>query len=94
MHIEVAGNTIEVTVSLPGAEEITVILRDANDTHQSEKGTEVLTKINFNITFFIVQGSFGSVVFTDLPSGLTKVRAVGRGADGTEYSSEWYEVTV
>ena len=34
-------------------------------------------------------------MFTDFPPGLTKVRAVGRGADETEYiSSEWYKVTV
>ena len=33
-------------------------------------------------------------MFTDLPPGLTKVRAVGRGADEMEYSSEWYKVTM
>ena len=33
-------------------------------------------------------------MFTDVPSGPTRVRAVGRGADRKKQESEWYIVTV
>ena len=42
--IEVVGNTVEVTVRLPGSEKITVVLRDINENRQSKQGTELLTK--------------------------------------------------
>ena len=42
--IEVIGSTVEVTVRLPGAKDIRVILRDINENRQSEQGTELLTK--------------------------------------------------
>lgn len=42
----------------------------------------------------LVVGPFGRVVFTDVPSGSTRVRAVGRGADRKKHESEWYTVTV
>ena len=41
-----------------------------------------------------MSGSFGSVVFTDVPSGPTRVRAVGRGADRKKQLSEWHTFTV
>lgn len=36
--IDVVGNTVEVTVELPGADEITVIVRDANNKRWSKHG--------------------------------------------------------
>ena len=46
------------------------------------------------ITMLTVLGSFGSAVFTDLPAGPTRVRAIGRGADRMKQTSEWFTVTV
>lgn len=36
--VHVVGNTVEVTVELPGADQITVILRDANDKRWTKHG--------------------------------------------------------
>ena len=41
-----------------------------------------------------VLGSFGSVVFTGLPAGPTRVKAIGKGADRIKQTSEWFTVTV
>lgn len=42
----------------------------------------------------IVTGSSGSVMFTDLPSGTTKVKAVNSGAVEVKEETEWFVVTV
>ena len=47
VSIDVIGNTVEVTVRLPGSEKITIVLRDINENRQSKQGTELLT-LNFN----------------------------------------------
>ena len=36
--IEVTGSTVQVTVRLPGADQIRVILRDANEIRHSKNG--------------------------------------------------------
>ena len=43
VSIDVIGNTVEVTVRLPGSKKITVVLRDFNENRQSKQGTELLT---------------------------------------------------
>lgn len=40
VSIEVVGNTVEVTVRLPGSEKITVVLRDINGGRQNKQGTD------------------------------------------------------
>ena len=106
--IEVAGSTVQVTVRLPGADQIRVILRDVNEIRRNELGTYVVlfvsqlsvshNKVNVDTadlsTLLTVLGSFGSVVFTDLPAGPTRVRAIGKGADRIKQTSEWFTVTV
>ena len=49
---------------------------------------------SLHITMLTVLGSFGSVVFTDLPAGPTRVRAIGKGANRMKQMSEWFTVTV
>ena len=49
---------------------------------------------SLHITMLTVLGSFGSAVFTDVPAGPTRVKAIGRGADGMKQTSEWFTVTV
>ena len=39
--IEVTGSTVQVTVRLPGADQIRVVLRDVNDSRYSKHGTYV-----------------------------------------------------
>ena len=41
--IEVTGSTVQVTVRLPGAEQIRIILRDANDIRFSKLSTYVVS---------------------------------------------------
>lgn len=42
----------------------------------------------------IVSGSSGSVVFTDMPSGLTRVKAVNSGDHAIKEATEWHVVTI
>ena len=39
--VKVIGNAVKVTVRLPGAKEIKVILRDVNESRNSKQGTGV-----------------------------------------------------
>ena len=39
-------------------------------------------------------GSFASVEFPDLPSGLARVRAIARLTSGERLSTEWEEIII